>query len=140
MLHDTLLSQSGFTGGLVRSILVVEDEEPIRIFLTEFLQDLGYHVLEAGDVAQARRVLRDVHVDLVFSDINMPGTETGFDLERWLRKHCPDIKVLLTSGFPHSEESTRGLQEPLLAKPYSCSTVMKCIERVLAKPVPVASH
>lgn len=74
MLHDTLLSQSGFTGGLVRSILVVEDEEPIRIFLTEFLQDLGYHVLEAGDVAQARRVLRDVHVDLVFSDINMPGT------------------------------------------------------------------
>jgi CheY-like chemotaxis protein len=128
MLHDTVTSISTFTGNLVRTILVVEDEELIRMFLTEFLQDCGYIVLEADNVAQAKRVLTDKHVDLVFSDVNMPGNETGFDLEKWVRRHYPETKILLTSGLPHGPESTMALLEPLLPKPYTCAAALRRIQ------------
>ena len=125
MLHDTVASVSTFTGNLVRTILVVEDEDLIRMFLTEFLQDCGYNVLEAENVARAKDVLTDQPVDLVFSDVNMPGNETGFDLEKWVRRHYPDTKVLLTSGYPHCPESTMALMEPLLPKPYTCAAALR---------------
>ncbi len=128
MLHDTVTAASRYTGSLVRTILVVEDEELIRMFLTEFLQDSGYHVFEAETVAQAKRILLDQNVDLVFSDVNMPGQETGFDLEKWVRLHYPDTKVLLTSGYPHGPESTMALLEPLLPKPYTCATALRRIQ------------
>jgi hypothetical protein len=85
-------------GSHVRSILVVDDEEPIRMVLTGFFEDSGYHVVEACDVAEAKGILADRPVDLVFSDINMPGRETGFVLEKWfsrtlrgLNRVCTDI-------------------------------------------------
>lgn len=121
---------SGYTGQYIRTILVVEDEELIRMFLTEFMHDCGYNVLEAGDVAQAKRLLADWPVDLVFSDINMPGNETGFDLEKWIRRHHPETKVLLTSGFPHGAAATNDLREPLIRKPYSCSAVLHRIQNL----------
>ncbi|HEY1411606.1 MAG TPA: response regulator, partial [Rhodopila sp.] len=68
-----------------RTVLVVEDEEHIRMCVAEFLCDFGYHVLEAGDVAEAKDLLQRQRVDLVFSDVNMPNSETGFALERWVR-------------------------------------------------------
>jgi CheY-like chemotaxis protein len=128
MLHDTYTSVSTFTGNHVRTILVVEDEELIRMFLTEYLQDCGYHVLEAENVARAKIVLTDQHVDVVFSDVNMPGNETGFDLEKWVRRHYPDTRVLLTSGYPHGPDSTMTLLEPLLPKPYTCSAALRRIQ------------
>ena len=119
------------TGNLARTILAVEDEEAIRSFLAEFFQDYGYNVLEAADVAQAKRVLARTWVDLVFSDINMPGLETGFDLEKWVRRHYPETKVLLTSGYPQSPADTASLLEPLLPKPYTCSKVLERIHRLI---------
>jgi DNA-binding NtrC family response regulator len=128
MFADTGVLISGFTGNFARTILVVEDEELIRMFLTEFLQDFGYNVIEAANVAQAKDVLVDRPVDVVFSDINMPGSETGFILEKWIRRHCPNTKVLLTSGFPQASRDTRDLVEPLILKPYSITSVLQRIE------------
>jgi DNA-binding NtrC family response regulator len=128
MLSNISESISGSTGNFIRTILVVDDEEMIRIFLTEYLQDYGYYVLEAANVAEAKDVLVHKAVDVVFSDINMPGSETGFALEKWVHRHYPDTKVLLTSGYPHAAENTKDLLEPLIPKPYTISSVVDRIE------------
>jgi DNA-binding NtrC family response regulator len=133
MVATTVETLSGFTGNFVRTVLVVEDEEGIRICTTEFLRDCGYHVVEAGTVAEAKDVLLRGPVDLVFSDINMPNRETGFALEKWVRRHFPDIKVLLTSAVPQAVEDTKGLLEPLISKPYTLSSLERRIERVLCE-------
>ena len=128
---DASVLTSAATGSQVRSILVVDDEEPIRMILTGFFEDSGYHVVEACDVAEAKHILADRAVDLVFSDINMPGRETGFGLEKWVRQHYPSTKVLLTSGRPQVSADTRDLLEPLVPKPYNCCEVLQRIQRIL---------
>src|ERR1700733_13384686 len=132
MVSNDIETISGFAGNFVRTVLVVEDEDGIRLCATEFLRDCGYHVVEAGTVAEAKETLLRRPVDLVFSDINMPNRETGFALEKWIREHFPDIKVLLTSGVPQAAEDTRGLLEPLIPKPYKLSLLQHRIERVLS--------
>ena len=77
----------------VRTVLVVEDEVPIRMFLTDVLRDYEYVVLEAGTVAQAKRVLADTPVHVVFSDINMPGGD-GSTLLREIRNDRPETAFL----------------------------------------------
>ena len=118
------------------TILVVEDEELIRLFVADVLQDSGYTVFEAGTVAEAKSILIEKSVDLVFSDINMPGSETGFALEKWVRRQYPRTKVLLTSGFPHSPCDTSGLLEPMIQKPYTCSVLLQRINRIFDAAMP----
>jgi DNA-binding response OmpR family regulator len=134
MMPETGLSLTEFSANLVRTILVVEDEDMIRMIVTEFLQDCGYHVEEAGDVEQAKKILLDRSVDLVFSDVNMPGTETGFGLEKWVRQHFPHTKVLMTSGCPQAPSDTQDLLEPMILKPYSYTTVVNRIQQLLLEP------
>jgi CheY-like chemotaxis protein len=115
----------------VRTILVAEDEELIRLLATEYFRDCGYRVFEAGNVAEAKAVLStNMSVDLVFSDVNMPGDEDGFALAKWIRQHHPDTKVLLTSGFPQTSEKTRDLDEPLMPKPYAYTSVLQRIQNL----------
>ena len=109
---------TGYAGNYVRTILVVEDEEAIRECVADFLRDSGFRVLVAADVPEAREILLGQAVDLVFSDINMPRSETGFALEKWVRRHYPQISVLLTSGCPQLAKDTMDLREPLILKPY----------------------
>jgi DNA-binding response OmpR family regulator len=126
----TDLSVSVLTKKILPAILVVEDEAMIRMFVTEFLEDCGHRVFEAASVAEAKDLLAETPVDLVFSDVNMPGDENGFALEKWLRRHYPDIKVLLTSGFPHRKEDTSGLREPMILKPFTCPALLARIDRL----------
>src|ERR1700712_930205 len=119
-------------GSQVRSILEFDAEEPTRWVLTGFVEDSGYHVVEACDVAEAKGILADRPVDLVFSDINMPGRETGFVLEKWIRQHYPKTKLLLTSGGPQIPAATRDLLEPLVPKPYNFRDVLRRIQRILS--------
>ncbi len=118
----------------VPTILVVEDEVLIRLPLAEYLRDCGYRVFEASNVGEAKAVLdADTPVDLVFSDVNMPGNENGFALAVWIRQRHPETKVILTSGIAHAAEKADGLCEdgPLLAKPYSHDVVLKRIQSLL---------
>ena len=131
MVTATVEALSGFSENPGRTVLVVEDEEGIRFCATEFLRDCGYNVVEAGTVAEAKEVLLRGRVDLVFSDINMPNRETGFALEKWVRRQFPEIKVLLTSGVPQAAEDTRDLLEPLIPKPYKLSMLEGRIGRLL---------
>lgn len=114
----------------IHTILVVEDETLVRLPLTEYLGDFGYHVLEAADVAEARAVLNaDTPIDLVFSDVNMPGGADGFALAAWIRQHRPDIKVLLTSAAAVSGKKYDGGQ--FMAKPYTLSSALQRIRNLL---------
>ncbi len=122
----------GSTENHIPTILVVDDEAPIRMFLVEYLSDCGLNVIEAANAAQAKALLLDLPIDLVFSDINMPGGETGFGLARWICQYRPNTKVLLTSGYPQVIADTRNLPEPLIMKPYSLSTVLGRIEKLFS--------
>ena len=103
-------------------ILVVEDNTPLRDLLARQLALLGYRVLAAADAEEAMQLLEHETVDLVFSDIVLPGKMDGFSLTEQLRARWPKLKVVLTSGFPDSKlprdpESARDLAR-ILSKPY----------------------
>jgi CheY-like chemotaxis protein len=103
-------------------VLIVEDEEAVRDIACESLQILGYGVLSAPDARIALDILRTTtRIDVLFSDIVMPGGMNGAQLASEARKIKPNLKVLLTSGYIAT--ATGGVRElpegvPLLRKPY----------------------
>jgi len=101
-------------------ILLVEDDDEVAALVGEMLGQLGYEVTRAASAAAALGALADGRsVDLIFSDIMMPGGMNGVELAREIRKRRSDIPVLLTSGYAEAsvhEAQTAGIQ--ILAKPY----------------------
>lgn len=101
-------------------VLVVEDNEKVRRVVVRQLQSLGYQVLEADSGAAALTALDGTQVDLLFTDVVMPGGMSGFDLAEAARTKLPGLRVLMTSGFPGANlnggRGTMGLR--LLCKPY----------------------
>jgi CheY-like chemotaxis protein len=82
-------------------ILIVEDEVLIRAYLSEELRDAGFAVIEAAHAEEALSYLKaGEKVDLVFSDIHMPGSFNGLELARRLRDLHPSLPIILTSGNP----------------------------------------
>jgi DNA-binding response OmpR family regulator len=103
-----------------RIILVVEDEVLLRAGTADYLRDSGFMVLEASNATEAMTILssrRDI--DLVFSDVMMPGDMDGFGLARWVHEHHRDIPVLLTSGAGAVVNAPDAfMREPFMRKPY----------------------
>ncbi|HEY8564412.1 MAG TPA: response regulator [Beijerinckiaceae bacterium] len=119
------------------TILVVDDEVLVRLVIAEYLRACGYTVHEAANADEAIAVVdsSDVVIDLVLADVQMPsGSLDGFGLARWVRKHHPEVKVILTSGAARSAEIAGDLCEhgPLLAKPYEPSAALDRIKQLLA--------
>ena len=105
-------------------VLLVEDRADVRDATRARLEQLGYGVVEAESGAEAIELLRasNQNVNIVFSDVVMPGGMSGFDVARWVQSNKPGLKVLLTSGF--SEQVASALDGALpdvkvLRKPYS---------------------
>ena len=108
--------------GAGETILVVEDNPEVRRVVMRQLNGLGYRALETGAGAEALDVLGRDPVDLLLTDIVMPGGLDGVDLARIAIEKWPTLKVVLTSGFPEARieidsEMLRNLR--LLSKPYS---------------------
>ena len=120
-----------------QTVLVVEDEVLIRLVIAEYLRECGYRVHEAANADEALAVLEEpnVAVDIVFSDVLMPGSMDGFGLARWIRANRPQIDVVLTSGIDRSAEIAGVLCEagPLLEKPYEPQSVVDRIKQLLAR-------
>ncbi|HMN84984.1 MAG TPA: PAS domain-containing protein [Bauldia sp.] len=85
------------------TVLAVEDNPGLRKVVVRQLRELGYRVLEAEDGPRALRVLDAEPVDLVFSDVVMPGGITGYELARLAKLRRPEVRVVLTSGFPEAK-------------------------------------
>ncbi|NOR52386.1 MAG: transporter substrate-binding domain-containing protein [Gammaproteobacteria bacterium] len=105
------------------TILVVDDEESLAELAKEFLEALGYQVHTAHDGRQALECLaKESEIDLLFSDVVMPGGISGYELAKEDNASHPKLKILLTSGFTGKAVSPNGqlqFSENLLSKPYS---------------------
>jgi CheY-like chemotaxis protein len=116
------------------AILVVEDEALIRLMLAEALLDEGYRVLEAEHAAAALEQLeRESAIDLVISDVRMPGEMDGVALARWIRRNRPGLKVVLTSGYVSGVDH-RGLAQDIdafIGKPYHVTEVVSRIAQLI---------
>ena len=116
-------------------ILLVEDNSGVRETTTDQLEDLGNRVTACNSAAAAIALLEsDRSFDLVFSDVVMPGGQSGFDLAKWVRAHRPELPVLLTSGFTEElarQGATDAPNFPLLRKPYGKSELLEALRKVL---------
>jgi signal transduction histidine kinase len=125
----------GGVHGRTRSVLVVEDEAPVRDVCVEVLRKQGLYVLEAADGASALGMIRQgLPIDLVFTDIVMPGGVTGQDLAHAAAEHLPQAKVLFASGFPAgmSEQGELVQRTQLLRKPYRLDDMTRTVLELLA--------
>ena len=95
------------------TVLVVEDEVLIRLVIADYLRDCGYKVHEAVSGEEAIAILQapEVSIDVVFSDVEMPGSMDGFALARWVRANKPGMEVILTSGIERSADIAATLCE-----------------------------
>jgi PAS domain S-box-containing protein len=113
------VSPEGFGGKVV---LVVEDEAKLRKVAVKMLKRLGLHTLQAGTAKDALELLADTPVDVLFTDIELPGGMNGTDLAEAAHDLDPNIKVLFTTGYAREAVlHDRWLEEnvPWLLKPYS---------------------
>jgi PAS domain S-box-containing protein len=121
------------------TVLVVEDNPDVQEVARLLLDQLGYRVLHASSAGAALELLASGEaIDLVFSDVVMPGALDGFHLARHIKELYPDIAVLLTSGYAkawHTLEA--GL--PILRKPYQLQTLARAVREALdSEPSPLA--
>ena len=101
-------------------ILVVEDDVLIRMGLVDYLTGRGFSTLEASDAAEAVATLaKPTHVDVVVTDVVMPGRMSGYELARWIRQHRPELPVIVATGVEGELRSAGGFRDrPDIVKPY----------------------
>jgi DNA-binding NtrC family response regulator len=118
-----------------RVVLVVEDDVLIRFLIGDHLRDVGFNVLEAGNVHDTMTLIASqVRIDLVFSDINMPGDMDGYALASWLRIFSPKLPVILTSGAKPPPVIIEPKSPRFITKPYDVEEVEHQIRELLDCP------
>jgi len=124
-----------------RTILLVDDEPDLLHLAALYLRRLGYRTLEAGDAEAALRlVAQQPCVDLLLTDVLMPGSLDGFDLAQRVRALCPAIAVLYTSGFPSDALAQgrlgKGVDpmgvDRMLQKPYRLAELAEAVQAACA--------
>lgn len=133
-----MASRSDPAAGMPRgmsSILLVEDDERLRRFASSVLAELGYQVLEADDSDAAIALLdSDIEIDLLFTDVVLPGEFDGRQLALWALEHHRDLPVLLTSGQlqeTHDNPADQPDTLPFLKKPYSKQQLQAAIQALV---------
>ena len=126
--------------GAGQTILVVEDNVPLREVVVRQLTELGYRTLEATDPPHALDLLGREEVDLLLTDVVMPGGIDGAELARRARQLRPALKVLFASGFSATQIDGESRALPaearLLTKPYSRKDLSEMIRVILAGESP----
>jgi DNA-binding NtrC family response regulator len=121
------------------TILVVEDDVLVRMPIAQYLRDCGYRVVEAVSADEAMTVLlhHELAIDIVFTDIEMPGSVDGFGLAKWIRDKRPGMDVILAGTLPRTIDAAKELCEAgSVPKPYDAQTVHNHIRRLLAARKP----
>jgi CheY-like chemotaxis protein len=113
------------------SILVVDDEPAFRSLLVDTLSQDGYHVIEAGDGAEAVVALEKAkHVDLVVTDVRMPQMD-GISMANELRKTQPWVPIVFITGYPKDVRSNVP-NSYVLSKPFLREDLMRAVHRFMA--------
>jgi CheY-like chemotaxis protein len=117
------------------TILFVEDEALVRMDMAQFLRECGYHVYEAATAKEAIKALQAKFViDLVFTDINLPGGMDGLELGQWALNARPGVKVLVTTGDALRMVDLPQTIGPIFAKPYTGRDLLDRVRQALTKP------
>jgi PAS domain S-box-containing protein len=117
-------------------VLVVEDEAKLRKVAVKMLEQLGLRSMQAETAKDALELLADNHIDVLFTDIELPGGMSGTELADEARKLDPNIKVLFTTGYAREAVlHDRWLQVPWLYKPYSHTELARELKALLAPSV-----
>ena len=123
------------TGG-DEKILIVEDDTLVRQYVVTQVKSLGYTALEAGNAAEALVIIdADEDIDLLFTDVIMPGNMNGRQLADEAARRRPELKTLFTSGYTENAIVHHGRLDSgvlLLAKPYRKSELAKMLRTALA--------
>ena len=119
------------------TVLVVDDEPTVRMLIGDTLAELGYRGIEAADAASALKVLEsDVQIDLLITDIGLPGGMNGKDLADSARKSRPDLKILFITGYAENAAITNGHLQPgmhVLSKPFPLEKLVSRIRAIIDK-------
>jgi signal transduction histidine kinase len=133
---ETNIETGPATGG-AETVLVVEDDEEVRGTVVDMLSELGYRVLKAKDAQSALATIESgIPIDLLFTDVVMPGPLRSPELARKAHERLPNIAVLFTSGYTnnaivHAGRLDHGIE--LLSKPYTREALARKIRYVLRK-------
>jgi signal transduction histidine kinase/FixJ family two-component response regulator len=121
--------------GGAEKILLVEDDATVLALTLDVLTGLGYRVATATNAAEALAALQaDADIDLLFTDVVMPGGVNGLSLARTARELRPNLRVLLTSGFVGEGRAIDGREFPLLDKPYEAAVLAATLRKLLDRP------
>jgi CheY-like chemotaxis protein len=131
---ETLVDAGPLKGG-EETVLVVEDDEDVRSTVVEMLSDLGYRVLKAKDAQSALAIVESgAPIQLLFTDVVMPGPLRSTELARKARERIPEVAVLFTSGYTdnaivHAGRLDEGIE--LLSKPYTYEALARKVRHVM---------
>lgn len=115
-------------------ILFVEDELLIRMMASDELRNAGYDVIEALNADEAVAVLRSLpRVDMIVTDVRMPGSMDGIGLLRYVKDMFPKIPVILTSGHLQPTRARMEGAAQFIPKPYDLESFVKAVEAALAE-------
>jgi two-component system cell cycle sensor histidine kinase/response regulator CckA len=127
--------QAGQERVLAATILVVDDDDPVRVMLARLLRTQGYTVLQAAHANEARTQLDSARPDLVISDIVMPG-ESGIELRRGILERWPELPVILISGYSAegpAEFAARTPNTVFVQKPFAADQFLALVEQTLSE-------
>ena len=128
---ELLYYGSGNEGPTLNKILIVEDEYLISSWLEEALQDEGHTVLIAGDADQAVTSLNlDEDIDLLFTDVDMPGSMNGMELASMVNDRWPSIGIIVASGKPRPDHPRLPQGAKFLQKPFRLEDVIDAMRHV----------
>src|SRR5690606_31049162 len=136
--HKPKVEPQEMVGGSER-ILVTEDDPAVLSLTVDLLRGLGYSVVTASSGEEALRIVRaDPALQLLFTDVVMPGGLSGIALARACRQERPDLPVLLTSGFIGDPELLRRDEFALLDKPYPAEALAARLRSIFDQPAVVS--
>ena len=115
------------------TVLIVEDEVLIRFALADFLRDNNYKVYEAHDADEAIKLVSfyRADIDVIFSDVRLPGALDGFGLAQWIQRYRPETAVVLGSGYPVDVAGAKLSDVLFFAKPYDLKAVRSALSDLM---------
>jgi two-component system NtrC family sensor kinase len=112
------------------TVLLVEDNAEVAEVGRAYLEQLGYQVKHAASAQAGLDLIeREDHIDVMFSDILMPGGMNGLELARRVRRRFPDIAVLLTTGYSSSAQDAVAQGFEVLQKPYDLAALQRALRQ-----------
>jgi CheY-like chemotaxis protein len=126
---------AGFEGGFGETVLVIDDEPTVRLLLVDLLQDAGYRMLEAGDGVAGLKILQsDIRIDLLITDVGLPGGMNGRQVADAARVLRPKLKVLFITGYAENATIGNGHLEPgmqVITKPFAMEALATKVRDII---------